>query len=201
MRYVNTNTSQIITFFDLVSIFPNTSFPEGGPSETWLSENDYAFLIETPQPIAPVYKVYFEDGAEPTSSGWEIKWSLRDMTTDEVDAYNSMISSSISNYRKSLEFNIVTYEIHSSYCDKESETGLSECINNIMDNGGDKTISWQGPSGYTVAGLDGLSGLRKNVVDYRQRTRDAERLTIEYHSENPFETIDEAVEYFDSQME
>lgn len=107
----------------------------------------------------------------------------------------------ISAYRSSLEKTIVQYGVHSSYTDKESETGLSECINNILDSGGGKTISWEGPNGYTVANLEGLSGLRKTVVDYRQKTRDAERLTLEQHAATPFTSIEDAIDAFDGYME
>lgn len=111
------------------------------------------------------------------------------------------IQQGIANYRTLLEQTVITYGDHSSYCDKESETGLSECINNILDNGGEKTISWQGPNGYTVAGLEGLSGLRKNVVDFRQKTRDAERLTLADHAGTPFESVEAAIAAFDAYME
>lgn len=117
------------------------------------------------------------------------------------DRMNDEIRTGISNHRGALEKNVVEYEGHSSYCDKESETGLNECINNIMDSGGNKTISWEGPSGYTVASLSELSGLRKTVVDYRQKTRDAERLTLEQHGETPFESIEDAIDALNGYME
>lgn len=123
-------------------------------------------------------------------NSWEIDYSV----------FTPYLLSRISEYRKSLESSVVTYEGHSSFCDKESVNGIDECINNIMDNGGSKTISWEGPSGYTEADLEGLSGLRKNVVDYRQKTRVSERLTIERHVSTPFLEVGDAISFFDTKM-
>lgn len=201
MRYVNTTNGTICSIMDIYSQYPNTSFSLSGPDNDWLEENNFAILIESESPPPPVYKVYEEKGAEKISSEWHIHWLLRDMTTEEIDFYHETIAVGISNYRKSLESTVITHLTHSSYCDKESETGLTECINNIMDSGGEKTISWEGPNGYTIATLEGLQGLRKKVVDYRQKTRDAERLTLEAHGDTPFTSLENALSAFDGYME
>lgn len=123
------------------------------------------------------------------------------MTEEEIEAHlMPNLVAWVSHYRASKESHIINYAGISSYCDKESETGLSECINNIMDNGGEKTISWEGPSGYVAATLEALSGLRKEVVDFRQKTRDAERMTILQHTATPFLTKGSIESAFDGFM-
>lgn len=117
------------------------------------------------------------------------------------ERFTPHLRSQLSNYRESLEITIVTYGGHSSFCDKESVTGLDECIANIMDSGGSKLISWDGPNEYEPANLEALSGLRKEVVDYRQKTRDAERQTLEAHGDTPFTSLEDALSAFDGYME
>lgn len=191
----------VLTLNDIRAMYPNTSFPPQGPSETWLNNRGLYFLVETPQPSVDWDEVAYEDGVEEVSSEWRLKWSVRDKTPEEIEDHHAMIRGAISSYRESLEQTIVEYDIHSSYCDKESVTGIDECINNIMDNGGDKFISWEGPNEYLPATLEGLSGLRKTVVDYRQKTRDAERLTLEDHLDTPFNTSGDAITAFNGHME
>lgn len=198
---IYTDTIEKINLQELRALYPQTAFPSIGPSIDWLYDKGLYRLNELEKPIADWDKIFYEDGVEEDSSGWVTKWSVRDKTQEELDAYFAEIAHKISQYRESLELTIKTYEGHSSYCNKESETGLNECINNIMDSGGDKEISWQGPNGYTVSGLEALSGLRKNVVDYRQKTRDAERLTLEDHANSPFTNIEDAIEAFNEYME
>lgn len=201
MRYANKTNGQIFLYGTLLSTFPNVTFSTNGPDQAWLDENNYAVLVENSAPQPPVYKVYEENGAEESSGEWHIKWLLRDMTTEEIDSYHKMIGEKIVERREALERTIIEYDAYYSYCDKESVTGIDECINNIMDNGGEKDISWGGPMGYTVASLESLSGLRKKVVDYRQKTRDAERLTMQDHLDAPFTTIENAILAFDAYME
>lgn len=146
-------------------------------------------VAQTPLEVRPARPTEFHDI-------WDgDQWVLNQ------ERFTPHLRSQLSGYRESLEITIVTYGGHSSYCNKESETGLNECINNIMDSGGEKTISWEGPNGYTVANLEGLSGLIKSVVDYRQKTRDAERQTLEAHGDTPFTSLENALSAFDGYME
>lgn len=134
--------------------------------------------------------------------GWNGKLYLTedDIPSRNTDEFNEYLVRSLSEYRRSFEKEIVRFESLSSFCDNESVNGLSECINHLMDNGGEGQISWDGPDGPSLAEISSLQEIRNLVVSLRQKSRLAELDVLEKHTLTPY-TDDSWKDDFDIYME
>jgi len=79
MNYQNTNTQDIVSYYSLRGIYPNSSLPKDGTAEIL----DYHVITTTPK---PTYDVATEVCEEIAPVNYTQAWSVRPMVQDELDA-------------------------------------------------------------------------------------------------------------------
>lgn len=121
---------------------------------------------------------------------------------EEYQAYlfGLNLSDEVSQYRQDKELDIKEEGVLSSYCNNESVSGLTECIEHLKDDLSMDEVSWKGPNGPEFGGIEDLSNLRFKVVSWRQKGRKAEKHILDIHSVTPY-TDDSWKVDFDNYME
>lgn len=84
-----TDGTSILSFANIRALFPNVSFPEGGPPASWLRQNGLCTIVETSAPQTAWNEVALPDGIEKIGTKWHQKWTVREFTPEEVDLYKA----------------------------------------------------------------------------------------------------------------
>lgn len=200
-----TDGIEILTFADIRAMYPNTSFPPQGPSETWLNNRGLYFLVETPQPSIDWDEVAYEDGVEEVSGEWRLKWSVRDKTTQEIEEHHEMIFNAIANHTDSL----INVEITTNLPiigdvvlmnDDRTKTALASKKNTMSNETDILTMAFDAQNGWFDLNYGNYQDLEVSLDVFTQSIFDVKRIIVSNHHASPYKTIEDAINDFNDEL-
>lgn len=204
MRY--TNGTDILTFSDIRALYPNTSFPSTGPSEPWLNGRGLYSLVEAPAPIVDWDEITYQDGVEEISGEWRLKWSVREMTEQEIDDHHKMIRDEIATHRDTLiEIQITTnLDDHGDIVlvnNDRTKTALASKKNTMSNETDISNMAFKAENGWFDLTYSDYQNLEVSLDVFTQSIFDIERIILGKHDVAPYNTVQDAIDDFNSHLE
>lgn len=204
MRY--TNGTDIFTLSQIRALFPNTAFPASGPNADWLAEQDYYFLVETEAPSVDWDDVAYEDGVQEVAGEWRLKWSIRDKTPQEIEAHHEMIRDEIATHRDTLiEIQITTnLDDHGDIVlvnNDRTKTALASKKNTMSNETNISTMAFKAENGWFDLTYSDYQDLEVSLDIFTQSIFDIERIILGKHDVAPYNTVQDAIDDFNSHLE
>lgn len=191
----------VLTLNDIRAMYPNTSFPASGPSESWLNSRNLYFLAETEAPSVTASEVAYEDGVEEVSGEWRVKWSVREMTSEELSARDNDI---IENLKAHRDFTFSTQTVTLSNgaelrVDERTRRDTNDVFMGMNNANISEYAGWNAVNGSYTMSLAHFQEYSVLALQEVAKAFTAYNDTIAQHGSEPFANAQEAMIYFDNE--
>lgn len=199
MRY--TNGTDILTLANIRVLFPNTAFPANGPNAEWLAERDYYPLVETDAPEVSANQVAFQDGIEQVEGEWRIKWSVREMTVEELSQRDQEIIETLKSHRDTT-FSAQTVTLSNGAqlrVDERTRRDTNDVFMGMNNANIEEYAGWNAVNGSYTMSLAHFQEYSVLALHEVAKAFAAYNATIAQHGNEPFANAQEAIDYFDNE--